>query len=182
MIEELLNPNTDNYKDFKKVLLSNTMPWFYYDKTVPESPDLDMPFFSHILLRRPNRGTEEKPKIPISEIGSTYFDTSYLVLKEILDFNNIKFNIVYRMNLNLTLHSDIKESHPHLDFCLPHKVVIIYLNTFENGRTIVLDENNKKFYSKPEENKVIIFDGKCRHYQECPALHDKRIVMVANIQ
>ena len=182
MIKELLNPNTDNYKNFKKVLLSNTMPWFYHDKTVPESPDIDMPFFSHLLLRRPDRGTENEPKIPISNIGSTYFETSYLVLREILDFNNIRFNIVYRMNLNLTLHSEVKESQPHTDFCLPHKVVIIYLNEFEEGRTIVLNEKDKKFYSKPKENKVIIFDGKCRHYHESPALYNKRLVMVANIQ
>jgi len=85
MIKELLNPNTNNYKDFKKVLLSNTMPWFYHDKTVPESPDIDMPFFSHLLLRRPDRGTENEPKIPISNVGSTYFETSYLILREILD-------------------------------------------------------------------------------------------------
>jgi|TARA_R110000822_G_C15114255_1_gene473288 hypothetical protein len=182
MIKELANPVTDNYKDFKKNLLSNTMPWFYYDKTTTKSSNKDMPFFSHILLRRPDRGTEEEPKIPISEIGSTYFQTAYLILKEILDFNNINFNIVYRMNLNLTLHSEIKESQPHTDFCLPHKVVIVYLNEFEEGRTIVLNDKNKKFYSQPKENKVIIFDGKHEHYQESPSLHDQRIVMVANIQ
>jgi hypothetical protein len=182
MIKELTNPITDNYEDFKKVLLSDKMPWFYQDKTVPESSDEDMPFFSHLLLQRPDIGTAKEPKIPISNVGSTYFETAYFILKEILDFNNIKFDIVYRMNLNLTFHTKVKTSQPHTDFCLPHKVVIVYLNKFEEGRTIVLDETNKKFYSEPKENKVIIFNGKYKHYQESPAIHDQRIVMVANIQ
>jgi hypothetical protein len=182
MIKELTNPITDNYKDFKKILLSDTMPWFYYEKTVPESSNPDMPFFSHILLRRPDVGTEENPVIPISIIGSTYFETAYFILKEILDFNNIKFNIIYRMNLNLTFHTEIKKSEVHIDLGLPHKVVIIYLNTVKNGRTVVLDEMNQKFYSEPKENKAIIFDGKHKHYAESPGLYDKKIVMVANIQ
>jgi len=181
MIKELKNPVTNDYENFKKILLSDKMPWFYYDKTVPESPHQDMPFFSHILLRRPDIGTEETPTIPISNIGSTYFETAYFILKEILDFNNVKFNIVYRMNLNLTFHTEIKASQAHTDLGLPHKVVIVYLNTVENGRTIVLDETNQKNYSEPKENKAIIFDGKYKHYQESPGMYDQRIVMVANI-
>ena len=74
--------------------------------------------------------------------------TNNFILKEILDFNNVKFNIVYRMNLNLTFHTEIKTSKAHTDLGLPHKVVIVYLNTVENGRTIVLDETNQKNYSE----------------------------------
>jgi len=182
MIEKLKNPITNSYEDFKKNLLSDEMPWYYNNKTVPELPDKDIPFFSHLLLRRPDIGTQEKPKIPISNICSTYFESAYFILKEILDFNNVKFNVVYRMNLNLTFHTEIKTSQAHTDLELPHKVIIIYFNTVKNGRTIVLDETNKKLYSEPKENKIIIFDGKHRHYQESPGMYDQRIVMVANIQ
>ena len=42
------------------------------------------------------------------------------------------------MNINLTLHSKLKESIPHVDGNFPHKVVIDYLNEFTKGRTIVL--------------------------------------------
>ena len=73
-----------------------------------------------------------------------YGYTCYFILKEILDFNNINFDVVYRMNLNLVLHNALKESVPHTDLNLPHKVVIVYLNSFQNGRTIVFDKNNKK--------------------------------------
>ena len=120
------------------------------------------------------------PAIP--ESNSDYFLNCYFILKEILDCNNINFEVMYRMNINLTLHSKIKESVPHIDSNLPHKVVIVYLNSFTQGRTIVLSEDQQKFYSNPKEDNVIMFDGKHTHYQECPGKHEKRIVMVANFQ
>ena len=86
------------------------------------------------------------------------------------------------MNLNLTLHSSVKQSTPHIDLPLTHKVIIIYLSSFEEGRTIVLDKNNKKMYSKAKEDNIIMFDGKLTHYQESPGIDDKRVVMVANFQ
>ena len=107
-------------------------------------------------------------------------DECYFILKEILDCNNINFEVMYRMNINLTLHSKIKESVPHIDLNLPHKVVIVYLNSFTQGRTIVLSEDQQKIYSNPKEDNVILFDGKLKHYHECPDVGEKRIVMVAN--
>ena len=71
---------------------------------------------------------------------------------------------------------------PHTDLNLPHKVVIVYLNTFSKGRTVVLGEDGQKFYSNPKENGVIMFDGKLTHFQESPNKDEKRIVMVANFQ
>ena len=89
---------------------------------------------------------------------------------------------MYRMNINMTPHSSIKESLPHIDLNLPHKVVIVYLNKFSKGRTVVLGKDKQKFYSNPKEDNVIIFDGKLTHFQESPNKEEKRIVMVANFQ
>jgi len=181
MITAIENPLLYEYKKLKELVLSNTMPWYYYDKTVPEFETQDIPFFSHILLKRPDEGEEDVPAPLISVPTSPYFEQCYNVIKQILDYNNIHFNILYRMNLNLTLNSTIKESMPHTDFCLPHKVVIVYLTAFNKGRTIVLDKINEKHYSTPDEDSVIIFDGEYTHYHECPDVNEKRIVLVANI-
>ncbi len=181
MIEKLLNPKTENYKDLKNIILTEKIAWYYHNKTTL-SKDQDIDFFSHALLSRPQHENNGIQVPAVSSPNSVYFEKCYFILKEILDFNNINFDVVYRMNLNLTLHNTLKESLPHTDLNLPHKVLIIYLNQFKNGKTIVLDKNNKKFYSNPKEDGVIIFDGKLLHYHETPELHEKRLVMVANFQ
>ena len=182
MIKELKNPITDNYKNLKKEIFSEDMPWYYYEKTVSELETQDIPFFSHMLLRRPLEEMDGMPAPLISIPTSKYFEKCYHVLKEILDYNEVYFDVVYRMNLNLTLNNSIKESIPHTDFCLPHKVVIIYLSEFSDGRTVVLDEKNKKYYSNPSLDQGIIFDGKYKHFHECPLINEKRVVLVANIE
>ena len=182
MITELKNPITENYKNMKKIVSGQNFPWYYLDKTVYGTDEDDMSMFYHCLLGRPAHEIdgEKVPALPRS--ASNYFQEFYYILKDILDFNNIDFEVIYRMNINLTLHSKFKESIPHIDSKLPHKVVIVYLNEFTKGRTIVLGEDNKKFYSNPKEDKVILFDGALTHYQECPDIDEKRIIMIANFQ
>ena len=102
MIKELKNPITDNYKDLKKEIFSEDMPWYYYEKTVSELETQDIPFFSHMLLRRPLEEMDGMPAPLISIPTSKYFEKCYHVLKEILDYNEVYFDVVYRMNLNLT--------------------------------------------------------------------------------
>jgi len=180
MINKLKNPLTEDYKELKKIILSNKIAWHYnLTTTIDLNPDpkKDMEFFSHVLLDRPDPA---KDGIAVPYVSSAYFEKCYFILKEILDFNNIHFDVVYRMNLNLTLHSSIKESTPHLDLPLTHKVIIIYLSSFEEGKTIVLDKNNKKMYSEAKEDDIIMFDGDLAHYQQSPKIDDKRVVMVAN--
>ena len=181
MIDELKNPLTEDYKQLKKIILSNEISWHYSSTTTINlnTKNKDMEFFSHVLLNRPDP-TDNGIKVPL--VASAYFEKCYSILKEILDFNNIHFDVIYRMNLNLTLHSSVKESTPHIDLPLKHKVIIIYLSSFEEGKTIVLDKNNKKIYSEAKEDDIIMFDGKLTHYQQSPKIDDKRIVMVANFQ
>ena len=180
MITKLKNPLTQDYKQLKKILLTEKVSWHYSSTTtinLKESKNKDMAFFSHVLLNRPNPANDGI-KIPL--VASAYFEQCYFILKQILDFNKIHFNVVYRMNLNLTLHSSVKETIPHIDLNFPHKNIIIYLSSFNDGRTIVLDKNNKKMYSEAKEDNIIMFDGELAHYHESPAIDDKRIVMVAN--
>ena len=183
MITELKNPVTEDYKKLKELVSGNNFPWHYLEKTVFNGEDKDdMSMFYHCLLGRPVHEVngEKVPALPRS--ASSYFEYCYFILKDILDYNNIDFEVMYRMNINLTLHSKLKESIPHIDSNLPHKVVIVYLNEFSKGRTVVLGEDEQKYYSNPKEDNVIMFDGKLTHYQECPDMDEKRIVMVVNLQ
>ncbi len=182
MIIELKNPITEEYKNLKNIVSGNKFPWYYLDKTVSTTDKKDMGFLAHCLLGRPTHEADGKKVPAIPESSSTYFYQCYFILKEILDFNNINFEVMYRMNINMTPHSSIESSVPHTDLNLPHKVVIVYLSEFSKGRTIVLGEDKQKFYSNPKEDNVIMFDGKLTHYQECPNIDEKRIVMVANFQ
>jgi hypothetical protein len=181
MITYLKNPITEAYKELKEFVFSDKISWHYNATTTTNNSNLkkkDMEFFSHMLLGRPQN---EDNRIAVPYVSSKYFEKCYFILKEILDFNNIHFDVVYRMNLNFTLHSSVKETTPHTDLNFPHKNIIIYLSSFENGRTIVLDKNNKKMFSETKENNIIMFDGELAHYHESPAIDDKRIVMVANL-
>ena len=181
MITELKNPITNEYKNLKEFVLTTNFPWYYHDQTVPNQKNKDFPFFSHGLLSRAAHEIEGKKYPAIPKKNSNYFEKFYFVLKEILDFNNINFDVIYRMNLNLVLHNSLRESLPHTDLKLPHKVVIVYLNSFKNGRTVVFDKDDKKYFSEPKEDGAIIFDGKFNHCAEPPALDEKRLIMVANI-
>ena len=182
MITELKNPLTEDYKNLKNLVLGNKFPWYYCDKTVYGTDEDDMSMFYHCLLGRPVHEIdgEKVPALPRS--ASSYFEEFYYIFKNILDFNNIDFEVIYRMNINLTLYSKLEQSIPHVDGNFQHKVVIVYLNNFTKGRTIVLGEDKQKFYSNTKEDNVIMFDGKLAHYQESPDIYDKRIVMVANFQ
>ena len=182
MITELKNPLTEDYKNLKNLVLSNKFPWYYCDKTVYGTDEDDMSMFYHCLLGRPVHEIdgEKVPALPRS--ASSYFEEFYYIFKNILDFNNIDFEVIYRMNINLTLYSKLEQSIPHVDGNFQHKVVIVYLNNFTKGRTIVLGEDKQKFYSNPKEDSVIMFDGAFTHYQECPDIEEKRLVMVVNFQ
>ena len=145
MITKLKNPITEDYKNLKKLIFGNNFPWYYLDKTVSTTDKKDMGFFAHCLLGRPTHEVDGKKVPAIPESSSSYFHQCYFILKEILDFNNINFEVMYRMNINMTPHSSIESSVPHTDLNLPHKVVIVYLSEFSKGRTIVLGKDKESF-------------------------------------
>jgi len=94
MILPLKNPNTDNYKILKNIILSNDFPWYYHETSTLdylldiEQQNLEkygnLPFYGHTFLDRPD-GLEKYKKV--SEVKSQYFDLSYTVFEEILNFN-----------------------------------------------------------------------------------------------
>jgi len=181
MILPLKNPNTDNYKILKNIILSNDFPWYYHETSTLdylldiEQQNLEkygnLPFYGHTFLDRPD-GLEKYKKV--SEVKSQYFDLSYTVFEEILNFNNLNLEYFYlRMNANC-VHSDsvYQYSLPHIDHRFPHKNIIVYL-TNSGGNTII-----EEVPYEPKEDDVLIFEGE--HYIEKPKA-SRRIVLVSTI-
>ena len=182
-IQKLKNPLTEDYFNYKDYVLSDgNIPWFfknrttYFSETYKGDKPIDIGYFSHTLVDRPHQEHEYKYAIP--KVDSSLFKQSYLILKSILNYNNITLNVLYRLNLNLTLHQTPSKSVYHIDLPYPHKIFILYLNTC-SGETFV-KVKDQELKSKPKEDKVIVFDGKYKHCQGVPKLDEKRVILVAN--
>jgi len=186
MIRELKNPCTQEYKTLKTYVQGPDMPWYYHSTTVApptikhigeEEDLLDIPFYSHTLLQRPNSA---RGKL-YSEITSTIFEMAYEVLKQILEYNDINVSVIYRLNFNSTCYSKNKKSYYHKDLDdIPHENIIIYMSKFGDGETYVKD-GEKEILSTPTEDGVILFGGSLYHCQAVPKEDERRIVMVGNI-
>jgi len=169
MIQILENPLTDKYKKFKEICLSNAIFWNYCEKSTPEriSGHIDMPFYSHTLLGRPE-------VFGYSAKLSPHFELAKDVIIEIIKHNNVdQIQFLLRACVNC-IHPtfEIKKSQPHKDHTFNHKNFIIYF-TNSGGKTFVEDE-----YHDPKEDDVLLFDG--IHYMETPK-QDRRIILIATL-
>ena len=185
IIEELKNPLTREYLDFKKIIFeTEDFPWFFSSDTTGIKSDKYY-FYYHAILMRGN---------PPTIASHSLFSGCKLLVEQILNFNNIKLNSIYRMSLNATHYYPFKYNNPHVDHEYPHKNMLIYLNECD-GNTIVFKEkytkdcnknwapaNKHKFHImnriKPEENKIISFDGSYFHCHSFPKPHQRRVVFV----
>ena len=168
-IVELKNPLTPKYQELKMIVLGNNFPWFWDTQADGRSPvkeDNDnFPIYFHSFLYRP---TSER----FYSQSSSYCDLVHDVVVEILKYNNIGFDVIYRMAANCTHPTEKNLSGPvHMDHDFFHKNLIVYLNNFEGGGTWC----EGKTYNGKEDN-IITFEGE---HNFSPPLKDRRIVLVA---
>ena len=173
MITIINNPKSETYKQLKNTILSDDFPWYYNStstpgyKTTVDKEYVDLPFYGHILLSRPERN-----KFSVKQ--STYFDLVQKVFDEIVELNNLSDKYFFlRSCINCT-HPELKTTYsiPHNDHEFDHKNVLIYL-TDAGGKTYVNDE-----FHNPSEDDIIIFSGE--HYIETPR-DKRRIVLISTI-
>lgn len=160
MITKLRNPKTELYYKFKKEILDKDFAWFHNPagETHPS-------FFSHIFLRRP----DDERSYP--SVADPDLDFPSHLVREILHYNNIQLNCIFRMNINLTYpQSGIQTTPVHVDHDFPHQNLLIYF-TNAGGKVFV---GNKSY--DPKEDDVITFGGE-KHYIELPK-KDFRIALV----
>jgi len=180
VIQCLENPCTNEYLKLKEHVNGVEMGWFYFPCTIEDNRGIDClqsndaPFYSHMIMERPNKenGT------PFSKITSELFPSVYTVLSQIFEHNNIDPSVIYRINFNSSFAFNVKSTPYHVDLDIPHKNLIVYMSTFNGGRTLVKDGEEEIAFN-PEEDKIILFDGMRQHCSEVPTGNSRRIVLVA---
>ena len=56
--------------------------------------------------------------------------------------NKIKYKEIFRISVNMTMNIGVERSSTHKDHEFPHKQLLIYLNDFEGGETVILNDND----------------------------------------
>jgi len=180
LIEKIENPCTDEYEKLKEFVLGEAMPWNFYektysDRTYPNKKQKEIPLYSHTVLARPN-----PPRTPYSLIKTDLFTKVSIVLDQIFNHNKMRVYVVYRINFNSTFFNKSGKQTPwHRDLEIPHKNLIIYMNKFKSGQTLVKNGDVIE-KSSPKEDEIIMFDGALDHCHTVPKEDDRRVVLVAN--
>lgn len=176
MINQLQNPKTELYLDFKKLVFSPAFPWFYHEKSTDLGCDDDdfvnLPFYSHGFLTRPE-STESK----FSTVNSQYVDVVSKIFLEIFKYNNLKINYFIRLNANCVHPQEtVLNTVPHTDHPFEHKNCLIYL-TNSGGPTVIGNSKDNTQMYEGKEDDVITFGGDI-HFHKTPEKH-RRLVLVA---
>lgn len=174
--QTLQNPLTREYLEFKSYILGPDFNWFYLPSTlnIEEGDGEHINFiYHHRFLEGPSNGMY----IPLPE--SDLVGNAVKIIEQILQYNNIKFQFIYRIAANSITYTNGLPSPPHLDHVnFYHKNLIIYLNQFDSGNIDIYDDDGKKHSYKPNEDDVVTFDFK-KHSVNQPTLESGRRVVFA---
>lgn len=163
---------------------TDSFPWYFNELSTTK----DFPFFSHSLV---GRFTPER-------IDSEMYPFFKKILYDFCLDNDIKINEILRGCLNLTYPSSVYEhGDPHVDYTFDTNQVIMYLNEFDEGETLVFNEEYgkngfndaiisvseiKRFTLKekiiPQKGKIIFIDGKNYHTTKWCSPKQRRIICV----
>lgn len=178
-MREIINPITEEYLAFKKLISSVDFAWYWNSNTVEDASGKysqgEIPFFNHTIIRRPMEAPEF---VVYPKPNSQYVDISSVIIHQILRKNDIPLNCVYRASCNMTLPHLSKELHvkPHVDHdTIYHRNLLVYLNEVDGDTVLCDNEDNVISSESPKEDKVIIFEG--RHYHYLPTT-SRRLVFV----
>lgn len=152
---------------FIQFVSSDQFPWFLSRATQNFSSMI------HTLLNRTN--TKEEGKV-----WSPHYEAARVIFNRICRDNNIVVREVYRMGLNLTFPDPSLHGDPHNDHEeWPHKIMIIYLNKFDDGGTWLFNEDGSvETKIEAEMDKFVVFEGKLHANGFCKP-QQTRTVLVA---
>lgn len=151
-------------------------------------------FFSHMIIDRKYADND----IP-AVIESPHLEFFRGIFLRYCEKHNIKHELIYRMNINFTGHSQ-KDffCSAHVDHGYEHKIMLLYLSE-SGGNTVLFNEIGPDFdenvpdvddvnvnpdelsiYKEipPKQGKVVVFDGKHLHAARPCGDGEKRIVCV----
>lgn len=137
------------------------------------------PGFSHTLYLHEEFNNNKNGTI----IAPEYYLIAPILL-EASDKLGKKFTLdhVFRSRARLTLNQDkIKVGNPHVDYQIPHWVLIYYVNTTD-GDTILFDNKNRIIDRvTPQRGRAVLFDGSILH-SASNSTEQPRIIINNNIR
>tara|TARA_R100000008_G_scaffold71233_1_gene48995 strand:+ start:4135 stop:4716 length:582 start_codon:yes stop_codon:yes gene_type:complete len=188
-IQRIDNPRTETYKKLKDKILGQFFPWSWGEKTITtdwQSPDYvddtvvgqheDFGFYSHGFLMRPVKNTDVTNCYPT--VSSPFIKEAHDLVTEILDYNKVKYNLIFRMAANCIHTTQHRRYSPlHEDHPWNHTNLLIYLTDTYNGDTVVENKEKDQFEQYfGREDEAILFRGVHCHR---PPAFNRRIVFIA---
>lgn len=180
----------EEIENIQKEILGASFPWFLSRQSSTVTPDAyeedrdhrtaEYLQFTHIFNN--NEGTP----------NSEYCDITDNILKKFIEVSKTKFQKLYKVKANLQTKcshfSQDSYNTPHVDFDLPHLVLLYYVND-SDGDTFVFsrkvgDEKFKlkvEFQLTPKAGRFLLFPGEYYHAGRHPINNDVRIVLNYNI-
>lgn len=133
---------------FLNFVCSDQFPWYVSKATA------NFPCLSHTFVRRTDKHES-------GEVWSNHWPAMEIIFRRICKDNNITVRDIYRSAANLTFSDPSKHGDPHNDHPdFPHKIMLIYINNFDDGGTWLFDENGEVEATIPaERDKFVVFEG-----------------------
>ena len=162
-----------------------SFPWFWQGqqtfndaretKNIPDEMQYyNGPYLSHTLLRRVEEENAKHTAKDYSEHYEFFIEIFHRWMKE----RGLSYSRIFRANLNLNWYNGDLHTEPHLDHPWPHYNFIMYLDTCNNGETIVWSDNFEESYAIPCINYTAITFKSCWHAHRYPSPGQRRIVFV----
>jgi len=164
-------------KNLENFFLDSRFDWYLNTTTVPEKTFdknhfIDTPQFIHQFI------SDKKFLSPYLNYIMKNLDW-----ERTLDTLSLPKYII-RMKSNLLLSTKEGVNPPHLDFDLPHMVMIYYIND-SDGPTVFFKKEKDKFVKinevEPKRGRFLIFDGKTYHASTPPKKNNIRCVINFNL-
>jgi hypothetical protein len=181
-------------KDFiESVVLCGKFPWFwkseqkfdtefFYNKHFPDwfRPHLEQynpQFFSHSLLPVAKNSEQSHINRHPNEL-SPYYEFFLEIFHRFMAENDLKYSKIYRAALNFNWHNDLSHTEPHVDHAWPHCNFIMYLNTCDDGQTLIWPEDFSNTTFIPCEEYTAVAFKQQWHAHRYPKPGQRRVVFV----
>lgn len=173
-----------------ETVMGCNFPWYYIgQQTIQKNKDLfpdnikpflnyaNSPFLSHTLLLRTEEedvGHQNRPTSHYSQFYEFFIEIFHRYMTE----HNLQYKKIFRANLNLNWHNGFEHTEPHYDHKWPHNNFIMYLNSCNQGETVIWPSDFSTSYMIPcIKNTAISFQSQW-HGHRFPPMGERRVVFV----
>jgi len=171
-------------------ILGQMFPWYYIGKqTMNKSLDyipeavrphfkiVNPPFLSYSLLMRTEEEHVDHTTRPLNHY-SYYYEFFIEIFHRFMVEQGLTYKKIFRANLNLVWYNGTEHSEPHRDHEWPHYNFIMYLNTCNQGQTIIWPDDFSTSYMIPCEQYTAVTFREMWHAHRFPPIGTRRVVFV----